>query len=84
MACEVPVVSSDVGGLPEMNEDGFSGFVCRVGDVDQMVEKSLEILSTEDNLDSFKKQALARAKKFDISKVLPVYEELYQKTLSKI
>lgn len=84
MACEVPVVSSDVGGLPEMNEDGYSGFVCRVGDVDQMVEKSLEILSSEDNLDSFKKQALARAKKFDISKVLPVYEELYQKTLSKI
>lgn len=84
MACEVPVVSSDVGGLPEMNEDGYSGFVCRVGDADQMVEKSLEILSSEDYLDSFKKQALARAKKFDISKVLPVYEELYQKTLSKI
>ena len=83
MACEVPVVSSDVGGLPEMNKDGFSGFTCPVGDVDMMVEKALIILSSDDILLKFKKQALARAKEFDIKEVLPIYEQMYEDVLAK-
>jgi N-acetyl-alpha-D-glucosaminyl L-malate synthase BshA len=83
MACEVPVVSSDVGGLPEMNKDGFSGFICPVGDIDMMVEKTLYILSSEENLTKFKKQALERAKEFDIKEILPIYEEIYERVLAK-
>jgi L-malate glycosyltransferase len=83
MACEVPVVSSDVGGLPEMNKDGFSGFICPVGDIDQMVDRTLEILSSEENLLKFKRQALQRAKEFDIKEILPIYERMYEKVLAK-
>jgi len=83
MACQVPVVSSDVGGIPELNKDGFSGFICPVGDIDQMVERTLEILKDEETLKRFKYQALERAKKFDIKEILPLYEELYKKTLAK-
>ena len=84
MACEVPVISSDVGGLPEMNQDGFSGFVCPVGHTDQMVKKTLELLKDNEKLTQFKSQALDRAKNFDISEVLPLYEKLYKKAVTKI
>jgi len=83
MACEVPVVSSDVGGLPEMNKNGFSGFTCPVGDVDEMVKRTLEILSSDETLLKFKKQALERAKEFDIKEILPIYERMYEKALFK-
>lgn len=77
MACEVPVVSSNTGGIPELNEHGFSGFVSEVGDIETMTRNALEILK-EENLPTFKKQALEQAKKFDIQKILPQYEEYYQ------
>lgn len=78
MACEVPVVSSNSGGLPELNIDGVSGFTCNLGDVDTMIEKSLYILKDE-NLPQFKAGALKRAKEFDISNILPKYEAFYYK-----
>ncbi len=84
MACEVPVISSDVGGLPEMNQNGYSGYVCPVGDLDEMVLKTLDLLKDENRLSNFKTQALNRAKSFDIGTVLPIYEELYTKALTKI
>ncbi|MEQ9424162.1 MAG: N-acetyl-alpha-D-glucosaminyl L-malate synthase BshA [Cyclobacteriaceae bacterium] len=80
MACEVPVVSSNAGGIPELNQDGQSGFVCKVGDVDDMAKKSLHILS-DDNLSKFKAGALARAKDFDVHKVVPMYEAVYSEVL---
>jgi len=80
MACEVPVLSSDAGGIPELNLDGITGFVCKIGDVETMTKKALEILSPE-NLPGFKKRALERAKEFDVSKILPLYESFYKKTL---
>jgi len=80
MACEVPVVSSDAGGIPELNVDGVTGFICSIGDVDDMAEKSLHILKDE-NLQTFKENALARAKEFDITAILPKYEAFYEKTL---
>ncbi|AWW30471.1 N-acetyl-alpha-D-glucosaminyl L-malate synthase BshA [Echinicola strongylocentroti] len=82
MACEVPVLSSDAGGIPELNIDGVTGFACKVGDIEGMTEKALHILSDE-NLPAFKKRALARAKEFDVSNILPRYEEFYKKTIDK-
>ena len=82
MACEVPVISSDAGGLPELVQDGKSGFVCKVGDVNEMVKKAIHILD-EDNLSNFKKGALARAKEFDLDVILPLYENYYMRIQEK-
>ncbi len=82
MACEVPVISSNAGGLPELNDEGESGYVCNVGDVDAMVERAIHILD-ENNLPSFKKGALARAKEFDVNNILPKYEAYYESVLTK-
>jgi glycosyltransferase involved in cell wall biosynthesis len=79
MACEVPVISSNSGGLPEVNVDGFSGFTSDVGDVESMAENALRILGPE--LETFKKQALAQAQKFDIKYILPMYENYYHKVI---
>jgi len=78
MACEVPVVSSNTGGLTELNVDGVSGFTCDIGDIESMTKKSLHILKDE-NLPIFKEGALKRAKEFDISNILPMYESFYNK-----
>lgn len=78
MACEVPVISSNTGGLPELNINGRSGFTCDVGDVKSMTEKALYVLNDE-NLPKFKEGALERAKEFDISNILPMYESFYNK-----
>jgi len=83
MACEVPVISSNAGGLPELNVNGKSGYVCEVGDTDTMTEKALHILKDE-NLPSFKEEALKRAKEFEVSNVLPMYEKMYNEVASKV
>lgn len=80
MACEVPVISSNTGGLPELNIQGVTGFLSNVGDVDDMVKNALFILQDE-NLPTFKANALARAKEFDISNIVPKYERFYEKVL---
>ncbi|MGM0582616.1 MAG: N-acetyl-alpha-D-glucosaminyl L-malate synthase BshA [Bacteroidota bacterium] len=82
MSCEVPVISSNAGGIPELNIDGVTGFTCNIGDVKDMTEKALYILADE-NLNKFKTAALDRAKKFDISNILPLYENFYNKILKK-
>ncbi|PKQ66204.1 N-acetyl-alpha-D-glucosaminyl L-malate synthase BshA [Raineya orbicola] len=83
MACEVPVISSNAGGLPELNIQGVTGFLSNVGDVKDMVEKTLFILKDE-NLPIFRANALARAKEFEISKIVPLYEGYYEKVLERI
>ncbi|MFN5331792.1 MAG: N-acetyl-alpha-D-glucosaminyl L-malate synthase BshA [Bacteroidota bacterium] len=83
MACEVPVLSSNAGGIPELNLDGVTGFVCEVGDVEDMTEKALSILD-ESRLPGFKERALARAKEFDIDQILPMYVSYYERTLEKM
>src|SRR5690554_4724344 len=80
MACEVPLLSSDAGGIPELNIDGVTGFVCKVGDVANMTKRALEILS-DANLQGFKERALERAKQFDVANILPLYEAFYVKTI---
>jgi glycosyltransferase involved in cell wall biosynthesis len=78
MAAGVPVISSNTGGLPEVNEEGFSGFLAPVGDVDKMAARALDILASKEILNQFKIQARENAYRFDIHKILPLYEKLYQ------
>ncbi|HLT71573.1 MAG TPA: N-acetyl-alpha-D-glucosaminyl L-malate synthase BshA [Cyclobacteriaceae bacterium] len=82
MACEVPVISTNVGGLPELNIQGVTGYLSAVGDIEDMTHKALVVLDKE-NLPGFKTNALARAKEFDISKILPLYESFYTKVIDK-
>jgi N-acetyl-alpha-D-glucosaminyl L-malate synthase BshA len=83
MSCGVPVISSNTGGIPEVNEHGFSGYLSNVGDVDDMATNALSMLKNEEKLKQMKLQAFGQAKKFDILNVLPMYEKLYKKVLSK-
>ena len=83
MACEVPVLSSDVGGLPELNIHGQTGYMAPVGDIDALTRYALDILD-ERNLPRFKAAALARALDFDISMILPRYEAAYDKALALV
>lgn len=82
MACEVPVISSNTGGIPELNIHGETGFLSDIGDVEDMSRKALYILD-KNNLPRFKENALKRAKEFDISRILPLYESFYLKILEK-
>lgn len=81
MACGVPVISSNSGGLPEVNFEGFSGYLSDVGKVDEMAENALKILKDDAVLSQFKTNALEVARKFDIKNILPKYEALYQKAV---
>ncbi len=82
MALSVPVISSNSGGLPEVNFDGISGYLSDVGNVNEMAENALKILRDTKTLNEFKAKALATAKQFDIQNILPLYEELYLRALS--
>lgn len=81
MACGVPVISSNSGGLPEVNLEGFSGFLSEVGDVDSMAANALQIVQNQETLDQFKANAIQTAEKFDIHHILPLYEEVYQRAI---
>ena len=81
MACEVPVISSNAGGLPEVNIDGQTGFLSNIGDVEHMATNALKILQNPDTLQNFRKAALAQAEKFDIQHILPKYERYYEHIL---
>lgn len=79
MACEVPVISSNTGGIPEVNIHGVTGYLSNVGDIDDMAENALKILSDETKLREFKSNALSQARKFDLNIVLDDYEKIYRK-----
>ncbi|MCO6149119.1 N-acetyl-alpha-D-glucosaminyl L-malate synthase BshA [Flavobacterium sp. NRK1] len=81
MASGVPVISSNTGGLPEVNKEGYSGYLGNVGDVKYMAEKAISILSDDKVLFEFKSNALKVAQEFDIQAVMPMYERVYQKAL---
>jgi glycosyltransferase involved in cell wall biosynthesis len=82
MACEVPVISTNTGGLPELQLQGETGFMSNIGDVEDMTRNALFILD-KNNLPKFKEKALARAKEFDITNILPLYERYYEKILER-
>ncbi|SNR83954.1 N-acetyl-alpha-D-glucosaminyl L-malate synthase BshA [Flavobacterium sp. ov086] len=81
MACGVPVISSNSGGLPEVNFDGYSGYLSNVGNVEEMAANAIKILKDDETLNKFKANALEVAKKFDIKNILPKYEALYQRAI---
>lgn len=81
MVNEVPVISTNTGGLPEVNKHGFSGYLSDVGNIDEMAVNALSILQDEENLKKFKRNAKEQASLFDLYSVMPLYEELYQKAL---
>jgi N-acetyl-alpha-D-glucosaminyl L-malate synthase BshA len=84
MAWGVPVISSNSGGLPEVNFDGISGYLSNVGKNKEMAENAIKILKEDTVLAEFKKNALSVAKQFDIKNILPLYEELYQKAIDNV
>lgn len=83
MACGVPVISSNAGGITEVNKDGYSGFVSPIGDVESMAKNAIRLLKDEDLLLKFKKQAKNEALLFDNSKIIPKYKELYNRALNQ-
>ncbi len=83
MACQVPVISSNAGGLPEVNEHGVTGFLSEIGDVSGMANNAIAILQNEKVLAEFRQNALAQAKRFDIENILPQYESYYEEVLEQ-
>lgn len=82
MACGVPVISTNTGGLPEVNVDGKTGYLSDVGDIMSMSEHAIHILSTDDILAAFKANALEHSRSFEKGKIVPVYEKLYETVIS--
>ena len=82
MASGVPVVSSNAGGLPELNRHGVSGLMSNVGDLDEMAKQVFYLIEKEERLLKFKDQARERANAFSLEAVLPLYEKLYDKVLN--
>lgn len=83
MACKVPVVSTNTGGLPELNVNGITGFMDNVGDIESMANHSIYILEDIDRLEKFKENALKRAADFDLELILPMYENYYREIIEK-
>ncbi|GAB3730807.1 N-acetyl-alpha-D-glucosaminyl L-malate synthase BshA [Hymenobacter agri] len=83
MACEVPVVSTNAGGIPELNVHGVTGMISDIGDVPDMVKNALYVLDDE-NLPRFKAAALARAQEFAVENIVPRYEECYQRAIEAV
>lgn len=84
MAAKVPVISSDTGGIPEINLDGYSGMLSAVGDIESMARNAIYILSDKSRLNVFKENAFKQAQKFALDKILPQYESLYKSMLGKL
>ena len=83
MACKVPVITSNAGGLPELNIDGVTGFMDNVGDIDAMAQHSIFILKNDKQLALFKEGALKRAQQVDLSLILTIYEQYYMDVLKE-
>lgn len=83
MAAGVPVISSNTGGIPEVNLQGFSGYLSEVGDIQSMSENAIALLSNEEKLSTFKIQAKKQASLFSLDLILPQYEGLYHEVLKR-
>ncbi|MBW1296067.1 N-acetyl-alpha-D-glucosaminyl L-malate synthase BshA [Aquimarina litoralis] len=84
MVNKVPVISSNAGGIPEVNEDGVSGYLSDVGDIQEMSQNAIRILKDDKNLQKFKDGAFQQALKFDIDNIVPIYVELYENALATV
>jgi len=83
MACQVPVISSNAGGLPEVNIHGVTGFLSDVGDVDDMAKNALLILENPEMHQKFSAAALANAEKYSLENIVPHYEAYYEEVIKK-
>jgi len=83
MACEVPVISSNSGGLPEVNIHGVTGFLSDAGNVSEMADFAIQLLQNEDMLRRFRANALEQARRFDIDRILPEYEQYYEEVIAR-
>lgn len=83
MACKVPAITSNAGGLPELNVNGFCGYMSDVGDIEDMAKNAIKILQDDTILQQFKENALTRAYDFDLEKILPLYISYYEEILAK-
>ncbi len=81
MACGVPVISSNSGGLPEVNVNGVTGYLSNVGDIEDMSKNAISILKDDKILNQFKLNALKEASEFDIKNILPLYETVYEEVI---
>ena len=81
MACQVPVISSNAGGIPEVNIHGVTGFMSETGDVADMAQNATKLLSDDDLLQQFRANALAQARVFALDNILPQYEAYYKQVL---
>ena len=79
MAAKVPVVSSNIGGIPEVNIHNFTGMLSDVGNISEMAKFSIELLKDKNKLNLLRENAHEHAKKFDIHKIVPKYEDVYKK-----
>ena len=84
MASKVAVISSNAGGLPEINIDGKTGYVCDFNDIDSMTNKAISILNDKKNLELFKENAFNKARDYDINKIVPLYEKTYSEAVKII
>ncbi|WP_109853058.1 N-acetyl-alpha-D-glucosaminyl L-malate synthase BshA [Aquimarina sp. AU58] len=84
MVNKVPVISSNAGGIPEVNNHGVSGYMSDIGDVKDMSENSIKILENDGRLETFKENAYKEAMKFDISNIIPLYIKMYESALSAV
>jgi N-acetyl-alpha-D-glucosaminyl L-malate synthase BshA len=84
MACQVPVISSNTGGIPEINIDGKTGFLSDVGDYKKMAADSIKLLKDDAMLEEFRQNAYAQAKRFDIHNILPIYEDYYEQVIESV
>lgn len=82
MACGVPVISTNAGGLPEINVQGVTGYMSEVGDTDDMAKHAIEMLKDEDKLKQFKQNAIAHARTFSRQRIIPLYEQLYESVVA--
>ncbi len=82
MACGVPVISTNAGGLPEINVQGVTGYMSEVGDTDDMAKHAIEVLKDEDRLKKFKENAIAHARTFSRQRIIPLYEQLYESVVA--
>ena len=81
MACGVPCITTNTGGLPEINRDGITGFTCEVGDVEAMGRKSLELLNDAPRWKEFSLNSRRVAEEYSLDNVVPGYENYYQRVL---
>lgn len=83
MACGVPVISSNAGGLPEINLNGVTGYTCEIGDVECMGQKAIHVLENPQRWEEFSRNARETAMKYSLDAIIPYYEEYYQRVLDE-